>query len=97
MTNYKHDQESSGFLLMSSIVFIVFGLIWTVSAIRMASDAPFGMGIVFIVLGIIFVIVGVVQGVLYFLRAFGKKGLPLFNRGAKEDPDSWIKDETQDN
>jgi hypothetical protein len=63
----------------------------------MSSDAPFGIGIVFIVLGIIFVIVGVVQGVLYFLRAFRKKGLPLFNRGTKEDSDSWIKDETQDN
>ena len=97
MTNYKHDQESSGFLLMSSIVFFVFGLIWTISAIRMSSDAPFGIGIVFIVLGIIFVIVGVVQGVLCFLRAFRKKGLPLFNRGTKEDSDSWIKDETQDN
>lgn len=92
MDNNYHEPGSSGTNLLFAAIFLVFGLIWTISSISVVSESPFGIGYIYPVLGIVFVTIGIVQGVKYF-RGSMKNRAAASQEG--DSSDSWIIDETR--
>ena len=67
MKHIKPGRGPSAMGALGSVIAVVFGIFWTVSA------ASMGAPISFSIFGVLFVIVGIVQAVYNFKNAAGKK------------------------
>ena len=70
MKHIKPGRGPSAMGALGSVIAVVFGIFWTVSA------ASMGAPISFSIFGVLFVIVGIVQVVYNFKNAAGKNGTP---------------------
>ena len=73
MKHIKPGRGPSAMGALGSVIAVVFGIFWTVSA------ASMGAPISFSIFGVLFVIVGIVQAVYNFKNAAGKKRYSAFD------------------
>ena len=82
MKHIKPGRGPSAMGALGSVIAVVFGIFWTVSA------ASMGAPISFSIFGVLFVIVGIVQAVYNFKNAAGKKRYSAFDIvDSDEEPD----------
>ena len=82
MKHIKPGRGPSAMGALGSVIAVVFGIFWTVSA------ASMGAPISFSIFGVLFVIVGIVQAVYNFKNAAGKKRYSAFDIvDGEEEPD----------
>ena len=82
MKHIKPGRGPSAMGALGSVIAVVFGIFWTVSA------ASMGAPISFSIFGVLFVIVGIVQAVYNFKNAAGKKRYSTFDIvDGEEEPD----------
>jgi len=94
----KPGRGPSGMSFIGSIIAMIFGVFWTIMAISVTTNSPFGIvGIIFPFFGVMFIIIGGVQAVYNFKNATGKNRYSIFDITDSEeerDPsDKWIKNE----
>lgn len=102
MKSIKPGRGPSGMNFIGSIVAIIFGLFWTIMAVNITANSPFGMvGAIFPLFGVIFIIVGIIQAVYNYKNATGKDRYSLYDithSGEEGDPsDNWVREETNGN
>ena len=84
MKHIKPGRGPSAMGALGSVIAVVFGIFWTVSA------ASMGAPISFSIFGVLFVIVGIVQAVYNFKNATGKNRYSSFDIvDSQEEPDPW--------
>lgn len=98
MKSIKPGRGPSGMSFIGSVVAIIFGVFWTIIAISITSNSPFGMvGIIFPLFGILFIIVGIIQAFYHYKNATGENRFSIFDitdSSEEGDPsDKWIKSE----
>ena len=82
MKHIKPGRGPSAMGALGSVIAVVFGIFWTVSA------ASMGAPISFSIFGVLFVIVGIVQAVYNFKNAAGKNRYSAFDIvDGEEEPD----------
>ena len=100
MKSIKPGRGPSGMSFIGSVVIIIFGVFWTIMAVSIAANFPFGIvGMIFPLFGVIFVIVGIFQAVYNYRNATGKDRysiLDITDAAEEDDPaDKWVKSETE--
>ena len=101
MKSIKPGRGRSGMNFMNSVFSIVFGVIWTLIAIFMASGAMvvggvFGISaLIFPLFGVVFIINGIVHAMYHYRHATGKDRYSEFDiteDGEEGDPGQrWVK------
>ena len=95
MKSVKPGRGPSGMSFIGSIVAIIFGIFWTITAFNMTAGSP--VGIAFPLFGIIFIIIGIIQAVYHFKNATGENRFSEYDitdSSEEDDPaDKWIKGE----
>lgn len=96
MKSIKPGRGPSGMSFIGSVVAVIFGVFWTVTAFSITANAPFGgVGAIFPLFGVIFIIVGIVQAAYHFKNATGKDRFSEYDitdPNEEGDPsDQWIR------
>jgi len=73
MKSIKPGRGPSAMGAMGSIIAVVFGIFWTITA------ASMGAPIMFPVFGVFFIVMGIVQGVYHYTNATGKNRFSTFD------------------
>lgn len=91
ITSIKPGRAPSFMGGMGSLIAVLFGLFWTVMAIQITREAPFGaVRVMFPLFGILFTIMGVVNAVYSFRNATGKRRYSLFEiTDSETEPDPF--------
>ena len=83
MRSIKPGRGQSGIGAIVSVILVIFGIGWTIMAVR--AGAP----VFFPIFGVLFVILGIVQAVYHFKNATGKNRYSAFDiteEGEEPDP-----------
>ena len=101
MRSIKPGRGPSGMSFIGSIVAIIFGVFWTIIAVSITANAPFGIvGVIFPLFGAMFIILGVIQAIYNYKNATGKNRFSLLDitdSPEEGDPsDRLIRDKTAD-
>ena len=73
MRSIKPGRGPSGMGAIVSVILVIFGIGWTIMAVR--AGAP----VFFPIFGVLFVILGIVQAVYHFKNATGKNRYSAFD------------------
>jgi hypothetical protein len=78
MKSVKPGRGLSAMGFVGSIVFVLFGIFWTIMAYSITRDAPFPLvGTVFPLFGVLFIIIGIANAVYSFMNATGKNRMSI--------------------
>lgn len=83
MKSIKPGRGPSGMSAIGSVIAVIFGIFWTISAVSMGASGFFPL------FGILFIIIGIVQAVYHFKNATGKNRYSAFDitdEGEERDP-----------
>lgn len=80
MKSVKPGRGPSAMGFVGSIVFVLFGILWTIMAYGITRDAPFPLvSTIFPLFGVLFILIGIANAIYSLMNATGKNRMSMLD------------------